>query len=153
MAVLPKRIKKRVEWQLRSNGEALYDARQQLRQALDDADTMVGGFPTDPGMPRSSGARSDPAARRALSVIEAEEKLAKAQAWCEIITDTYACFAGTQVAVMALHFFSEEITMKDLSDHMRVDVQTISEWRERFVCTCALIAAERGVLQVGGLVD
>lgn len=147
MSIIPARVKKTVEKRLRHNDSMKLSAIQRREQAEDSIDNLV-GKPIAPGMPRAKGGIADPTARTATAIVQAQHDVDVCKKWAYVIAATYAMFSQTRIPKMASAYYGNSVTMKQVAGDMGVDVQTVSEWREKFVCTCALLAAERGLIRI-----
>lgn len=147
MAVIPVKVYKNVEWHLHNERaivkKAVENRKNVLEEVLDGC-----GLKHDNGLPRGIGKHSDPTAVKAMILVRATEEVDKAEAWVQAIRETYEYFNGTNVGLMAASFYGRGITIKALASLMEIDEKTVDRLRDKFVCTCAIMAAARGLVNI-----
>ncbi|GHU66524.1 hypothetical protein FACS1894184_04710 [Clostridia bacterium] len=147
MPIIPAKIYRSVEWHLHHRSILVTVAENWQRRALEDVEAGCGAV-SDLAKPSVSGGRSDPTPSHAARLIAADADVSSAHAWVAAIGDTLDYYAETAIADMAQGYYGRHIKIKEYADKAGVDVQAVSRMRDKLVCTCALYAAGRGLLQI-----
>jgi hypothetical protein len=97
---------------------------------------------------RSSGAATDKTMTGAFAVIQAEADLCRAIKWAEVFARLDDIFAGRPEADVAEEIYTKRGQQKDVADILHCDRQSIRRMRDTYVCHCALLAAEKGLITI-----
>ena len=149
MAVIPWEVYSKVEWHLHNRARLLEMAVNKARQIESDA-MNGGGSCVDRGSPRGVSKHADPTALKAMAIIRGEKELEKARLWGFVTDSTFAYFDGTVIGEAALRYYGQNTTILDVAASLHVDRQTIRNYRDKFVCVCALYASEKGLIRLNG---
>lgn len=149
MAVIPWDVYSNVEWHLHNRAKLVEMAVKKARQIEDDVmnGSCVG---VDKGSPRGVSKHADPTALKAMTIIRAEKELERARLWGFVADSTFAYFDGTKIGDAALYYYGQNTTILAVADLLGVDRQTIRNYRDKFVCVCALYASEKGLIRLDG---
>lgn len=149
MAVIPWEVYSKVEWHLHNRANLLEMAVNKARQIENDAMNGSGSC-VDRGSPRGVSKHADPTALKAMAIIRGEKELEKARLWGFVTDSAFAYFDGTVIGEMALRYYGQNATILDVAAALHVDRQTIRNYRDKFVCVCALYASEKGLIRLNG---
>jgi hypothetical protein len=145
MAVIPAGVFRLVEWHLHHENDLVAVAAKRRKEAIDDA--LHGCGLLCDGQPRGKGGHSEPAASRAMAIVKAGEEVEKAREWVRAIRQTYDYFDDTAVFKMAVSYYGRGVTIRALADLLGTNEKTLDRQRDKFVSTCALFAAEKGLVK------
>lgn len=149
MAVIPWEVYSNVEWHLHNRAKLLEIAVNKARQIEDDA--LNGSAACiDRGTPRGVSKHADPTAIKAMAIIRGKTELEKARLWGFVTDNTFAYFDGTIIGEAALRYYGQNTTILSVAASLNVDRQTIRNYRDKFVCVCALYASEKGLIHLNG---
>lgn len=145
MAVIPGRIYRRIEAALhrRRETEQLAD---EYRRALDRATAIGSGL----GERVQTSASGDKLERNVLRMVEAGDAIEEAARWEDVFLQLDGYFKGRDEARMAALLYGEHLPQQVVAARMYVDRQTVRRWRDAYVCHAALLAAEAGLIRMGG---
>ena len=150
MAVIPWEVYSKVEWHLHNRAKLLEIAVNKARRIEADAINGSGGACIDHGTPRGVSKHADPTAIRAMTIIRGEKELEKARLWSFAADSTFAYFDGTIIGEAATRYYGQNTTILAVAESLSVDRQTIRNYRDKFVCVCALFASEKGLIHLNG---
>ena len=142
--ILPKGVRREIEYRLRNRGKLRAEAERLLAEALSDAVSLSGPLAREGGS--GSGLPGDPTGRAAEKVIRARERIERAEKW-ERVFDA----AGRQYPpgsdhhkIITLHY-EGGIGFGALAEMMHYERQSVMRKRDEYLTLCAFIAAEEGL--------
>lgn len=147
MAVIPRHVYRRVEAALHKRSTAVEAAAEAQRRAEERA-TGIGGGGLGEKVQVSS--RGDKLERDVIGLVEAGRALDQALAWERVFGKLDEYFAGRDEARAAALLYDEHLPQSVVAGRMYVDRQTVRRWRDAYVCYAALLAAEAGLIRMGG---
>jgi hypothetical protein len=106
------------------------------------------GAVRDPGTPRGTSKRSDPTPMKVIQIDRLDALIANANAWVSAIDETYDYYYGTFIEEMARSFYGQDVKLGEFAKSHGMDRRIVGQLRDKFVCTCALCAAARGLVEV-----
>ena len=145
MAVIPGGVYRRVEAALHHRADAMENARQRLREAEARATGIT--MPLDAERVQTSSA-GDRLERGAIAVAEARDAVEEAERWQGVFEALDEYFRGRDEARAAVLLYRQHKTQQQAALEMHVDRQTIRRYRDAYVCHCALLAAEAGLIRM-----
>ena len=145
MAVIPDKVRRTVEWQLRNSGREADRLRKELDELTDDLTSLRS--PDLSGMPHGSGI-SDTVARAADRLASKREQLEREKAWGAVLKRTREHFLGLPEGVVLELVYIHGQTQQAAADGLDIDRQTVRRHRESVVCFAALVAAEKGLIRI-----
>lgn len=160
MAVIPRKIYNHIEEQLYSRKTAvrcasdrLMDARARASSIRSQLQTSLTGEQAkrrgvDPSAIHGSGLTSDPVAECAVTILEAEAALCTAVKWAGAFSRLDELFAGKPEADVAHAIYDLRVKQCDVADALHMDRQSVRRYRDTYVCHCALIAAQLGLIKI-----
>lgn len=135
---------------VRSASLRLARARERMRslgsmpQELDEQTARRPGV--NPHAIHGKGGASDPTARAAMQLERADQALRTALAWVDIFGRADVLFAHQPEGEAARHLYFERLTQQETAERMGVDRQTVRRYRDTYICHCAILAAQAGLL-------
>lgn len=105
---------------------------------------------TNPNAIHGNNARGDQVERSALSIIQAEAAMCTALKWAEVFSRLDEIFAGKPEAEVAEAIYQKHKQQNDVAKALHYDRQSIRRYRDVYVCHCALLAAEKGLITIQG---
>lgn len=160
MAVIPRKIYNRIEEQLYSRKSAIRRASDRLMDARARASSLRSQLQTDlsheqakgrgvdPSGIHGSGLSGDPVAESAVAILEAEAALCTAMKWADAFSRLDELFVGKPEADVARAIYDQHIRQCDVAEALHMDRQSVRRCRDAYVCHCALIAAQLGLIQI-----
>lgn len=160
MAVIPRKIYNRVENQLYQRQTAVSAASDRLMDARSRASSIRSQMQTsltedqikrrgvDPSTIHGSGLTSDPTADCAVAILEAEAALCTAIKWADAFSRLDEFFTGKPEADVACAIYDQHVKQCDVADALHMDRQSVRRYRDTYVCHCALIAAQLGLIKI-----
>ena len=97
-----------------------------------------------------TSATGDKFERGVIRLIDAGERLEAAARWEGVFRQLDRYFAGRDEARMAQLLYGEHLPQQEVAARMYVDRQTVRRWRDAYVCHAAILAAEAGLIRMGG---
>lgn len=141
MAVIPRNIYRRVEWQLHHAGENELQDQWLVDEAVDSV--RSGGIVS---IPAFTGAVGDKTAKAATLLMEKREKQQLSKAWLRCIRKAYAHYANSTTLDVVSQYYGSGKTILEVANQLHYDKQTINRYRDRFVAYVALLAASEGLI-------
>lgn len=160
MAVIPREIYDACEEKLYQRAKLVQAASERLMFARSKAYAISSPMPApldektakrkgvNPNAIHGSGGASDQVERRAFAIIQAEADLCTALKWAEVFSRLDEIFAGKPEAEIADAIYTRHKQQKDVAEQMHYDRQSIRRFRDSYVCHCALLAAEKGLITI-----
>lgn len=145
MAVIPGGLYRKIEAALHHRGETELLAAK-YRDALESAASVGGGL----GERVQTSANGDKLERGVIRLIDAGERLEAAARWEGVFRQLDRYFDGRDEARMARLLYGEHLPQQEVAARMYVDRQTVRRWRDAYVCHAAILAAEAGLIRMGG---
>lgn len=145
MAVIPGGIYRRVEAALHHRADALDAALARLREAEARATSITAPMDAERVQSSSAGDRLE---RGAIAVAEARDALDEAERWHDVFAALDEFFRGRDEARAAALLYGQHKTQQQAALEMHVDRQTVRRYRDAYVCHCALLAAEAGLIRM-----
>ena len=145
---LQRKVLRTIEEKLRQRGSLVDEARWALQMA--ESKAMYSGvrFDNDGG---GSGEKSDKLSRQVLTVIEAREALEEARKWEWVFARMdYQYPTGTEERKIIRYLYALGYKQETVAKRMHYDRQSIRRKRDAWLGTCALLAAEAGLLHLDG---
>ena len=93
----------------------------------------------------------DRTAKAGLMLLEKGQALSKAEKWLACIRDTRENFKGGLTAQIADAYYGKNVTVLQVAEALNYEKQTINRYRDKFVTYLALLAANRGLIDVEGV--
>ena len=147
MGLIPKGIYRQIEQKRRGRYVAEKKALIRLQEAQAEALCLP-----SPGAGGSGGkdGPGDRTGRLALAVAEAEEKLETERAWEEVwrMMDRVFSFDTTPEGRVAGYLYDNGMSLKEASEACKCNRDTVSHYRDNWVCHAALIAAGDGLITI-----
>jgi hypothetical protein len=131
-----------VEWQLHNAQRTAERCREAVQDALDRA-APSGGM----GLAVQSGP-GDRTARAGLMLLERDQALENAEKWLVCIRETSEHFKGSLTGQIAEAYYGKRVTVLQVAEALNYEKQTINRYRDRFVTFLALLAANRGLIDM-----
>lgn len=160
MAVIPRKIYNHVEEQLYHRQTAVSAASVRLMDARSRASLVRSQMQTnltekqirhrgvDPSTIHGSGLTSDPTADCVVAILEAEAALCTAIKWADAFSRLDEFFTGKPEADVARAIYDQHVKQCDVADALHMDRQSVRRYRDTYVCHCALIAAQLGLIKI-----
>lgn len=148
MAVIPRAIYNLCEDMLRRRGDLITDAERRLAEARAAAYDAKRAKMDANGGGRPQGTVSNPTEKGAEAVIKAEEELERARQWQSVFFALDSLFADRAEAAAMDAIYKQHKQQLEVADALHYDRQTIRRFRDTYICHCALLAAEKGLLSV-----
>ncbi len=160
MAVIPRKIYNHVEEQLYQRQTAVSAASVRLMDARSRASSVRSQMQTnltekqirrrgvDPSTIHGSGLTSDPTADCVVAILEAEAALCTAIKWADAFSRLDEFFTGKPEADVAHAIYDQRVKQCDVADALHMDRQSVRRYRDTYVCHCALIAAQLGLIKI-----
>lgn len=146
MAVIPWKVYSKVEWHLHNRAGLVSSAMNAYFKAQQAAEAYQS--PTTSEGSHGKGQHGDPTAKKAVALVAASQEVERARRWGLVCDKAFAHFEGTKTGEIALAYYGQKVTILELADTMQIDRQTIRNYRDKFVCVCALYAAEQGLIRM-----
>ena len=102
----------------------------------------------NPNAIRAKGSTGDQVERAALAIVQAEADLCTALKWAEVFSRLDEIFAGKPEAEIAEAIYQQGQQQKAVAAAMHYDRQSVRRLRDSYVCYCALLAVERGLIKM-----
>ena len=160
MSVIPRDVYSAVEARLYERSTIVTKAARRLSFARAKAQSVGVKIPealppkiqkrrgVNPAAIHGKGATSDPTENAAFAIIQAEAALCTALKWAEVFSRLDEIFAGKPEAEIAEAIYQQRKQQKDVAALMHYDRQSIRRYRDTYVCHCALLAAEKGLIKI-----
>lgn len=160
MAVIPRQVYDDCERALYRRTDLVSSASERLMIARSRAyavgSTMPAALSPDlaklpginPNAIHGSSGKGDQVERAAFAIIQAEANLCKALKWAEVFSRLDEIFKGKPEAEIAEAIYTKHIQQKTVAEAMHYDRQSIRRLRDSYVCHCALLAAEKGLITI-----
>lgn len=160
MAVIPRQVYDECERMLYQRAALVQKASEKLMFARSQAYSIRSSMPeplspdlckrpgVNPNGIHGSGKNTDPTMNSAFALIQAEAELCTALKWAEIFSRLDEIFAGKPEADVADAIYTKHRQQKDVADALHYDRQSIRRLRDCYVCHCALLAAEKGLITI-----
>lgn len=160
MAVIPRQVYNDCERMLYQRAALVTRASEKLMLARSKAYSIASGMPepltgdlakrrgVNPNAIHGSGGKGDRVERSALALIQAEAELCTALKWAEVFSRLDEIFAGKPEAEIAEAIYQQRQQQKDVAKKMNYDRQSVRKYRDRYVCHCAILAAEKGLITI-----
>ena len=158
--MIPRRVYDAVEARLYQRRTLVARAAEKLLQVRQKASSVGVKIPealppkiqkrrgANPAAIHGKGATSDPTESAAFAIIQAEAALCTALKWEEVFSRLDEIFAGKPEAEIAEAIYQQRRQQKDVAVLMHYDRQSIRRYRDTYVCHCALLAAEKGLIKI-----
>lgn len=165
MAVIPRRVYDECEHKLYRRADLVDRASEKLMFARSKAYSVRAPMPepltpeqnrrpgVSPNAIHGNGSDGDRTARAAFAIIQAEAELCAALKWAEIFSRLDEIFAGKPEAAVADAIYRQHQKQKDVAGALKLDRQSVRRLRDSYVCYCALLAAEKGLIIIQGGTD
>ena len=160
MAVIPRPVYDECERMLYQREVTVKKASEKLMFARMKAYTVKSPMP-DPLPPEQcrlpginpngihgSGGNTDPTMNAAFAILQAEAELCTALKWAEVFSKLDEIFQGKPEAEVADAIYTKHRQQKDVAEALHYDRQSIRRLRDSYVCHCALLAAEKGLIKI-----
>ena len=159
MAVLPRRIYEACERALFHRNDLVSRAAEQLNEARESAysarssmpEPLQGAAAKRPGI-NPNGIRGsstgDQVERAAMNVLQAEAAYQKALRWAEVFSALEEHFKNKPEARIADAIYRRHQQQTTVAQEMSLDRQSVRRLRDSYVCMCALLAAEKGIITI-----
>lgn len=160
MAVIPRQVYDDCERMLYQRAELVKRASERLMFARSQATSLPSPMPealspeiakrpgVNPNGIHGSGGRNDQVERAAFAIIRAEAELCTALKWAEVFSRLDEIFTGKPEADIADAIYTNHKQQKTVAESMNYDRQSIRRLRDSYVCHCALLAAEKGLIKI-----
>lgn len=160
MAVIPRQVYDDCERFLYGREDLVRRASERLMLARSRAYSVGASMPeplppelaklpgVNPNAIHGSGGAGDQVERAAFAVIQAEAELCTALKWAEVFSRLDEIFKGKPEADIADAIYTQHMQQKTVAESMHYDRQSIRRLRDSYVCHCALLAAEKGLITV-----
>ena len=158
MAVIPRQVYDDCEQKLYQRADLVNSASEKLMFARSIAYSMRSTMPepltpelakrpgVNPNGIHGSGGSGDQTQRAAFAIIQAEAELCTALKWAEVFSRLDEIFAGKPEAEIAEEIYTNHKQQKAVAEALHYDRQSIRRMRDCYVCHCALLAAEKGLI-------
>lgn len=165
MAVIPREVYDACEEKLYRRADLVAKASERLMFARSQAYSVSHSVPdalppkamknrgVNPNAIRAKGSKGDQVERAAFAIIQAEADLCTALKWAEVFSRLDEIFAGKPEAEIAEAIYQQGQQQKTVAAAMHYDRQSVRRMRDSYVCHCALLAAERGLITIQGETD
>lgn len=150
MAIIPGRIYRRVEAALHRRDTAAALALARIREAEARATGATAQMDGERVQTSSTGDRLE---RSVIALAEARDAYADALSWEHVFRRADRYFEGRDEGRCAELFYRRHKSQQQVAGEMYVDRQTVRRWRDNYVVFCALVAAEYGLITMGGQDD
>lgn len=153
MAIIEKRVYRQVEWHLHHAASLISVAKAEAFVVRHEV--LGGGAAAPTGGNGSSKGRlpGDRTGKAAMRLVEADEKVEAAILWVSIIEELRAQFDGRPESALFTDFYGREISVTEYAAAAFVDRQTVNNYRDKIVVSCALLAAESGLIKIRGALN
>lgn len=160
MAVIPREIYDACEEKLYQRAQLVNKASERLMYARSKAYAYGSSMPAplspeiakrpgvNPNAIHGSGGACDQVERSAFAIIQAEAELCTALKWAEVFSRLDEIFAGKPEAEIADAIYTKHKQQKDVAEAMHYDRQSVRRFRDTYVCHCALLAAQKGLITI-----
>lgn len=160
MAVIPRQVYDDCERKLYQRADLVKDASEKLMRARSIAYSLRSSMPepltpelakrpgVNPNGIHGSGGSGDQVERAAFAIVQAEAELCTALKWAEVFSRLDEIFAGKPEADIAEAIYIRHKQQKTVAEEMHYDRQSIRRLRDSYVCHCALLAAEKGLITI-----
>lgn len=160
VAVIPRQVYDDCEQKLYQRADLVKKASEKLMFARSIAYSIRSSMPepltpdlakrpgVNPNGIHGSGGNSDQTERAAFAIIQAEAELCTALKWAEVFSRLDDIFAGKAEAEVADAIYTKHRQQKDVAEALHYDRQSIRRLRDCYVCHCALLAAEKGLIKI-----
>lgn len=160
MAVIPRQVYDEVEARLYERKTLVVRASERLARAQEMAYSIPSFTPealpekamkkrgVNPNTIHGKGVTGDPTERATFAILQAEADFCTATKWAEVFSRLDEIFAGKPEAVIADAIYTQHELQKDVAARLHYDRQSVRRYRDTYVCHCALIAAEQGLIKI-----
>ena len=148
MAVIPRGIYDACEDALKRRESMIKEAESRLAEARARAYDAKGAKLDPNGGGKPQGGHKSPTETGAETVIKAEEQLERARKWQDIFTQLDKIFEGREESKIAEAIYQQHKQQLEVAEALHYDRQSIRRFRDVYICHCALLAAESGLLSV-----
>lgn len=150
-AMIPTEIYTQVENRLKGRWTAIQKAEQALEKAREKA-RAGNSAPTSSGGQRKHNSKSR-VERMAVLIVSAETALDTAWKWEEVFRRMDDIFPpdSTNEGFVASLMYGNGMSQEDVCRFTHCARQTVRRRRDRYINYCALIAAEKGLINMKGL--
>lgn len=160
VAVIPRRVYDECERMLNQRAALVNKASEKLMFARSKAFSVKSPMPdplppelckrpgVNPNGIHGSGGNTDQTMNAAFAIIQAEAELCTALKWAEVFSRLDEIFQGKPEAEVADAIYTKHRQQKDVADALHYDRQSIRRLRDCYVCHCALLAAEKGLITI-----
>lgn len=92
---------------------------------------------------------SSPTERAAVMLIEAETALETAEAWEAVFARIDRMYKGETEETVVRMIYREGKQQAEVAKALYMDRQTVRRAQDTYICTCAVLAAEMGLVHLG----